>query len=206
MKKIFITTLVATTALLMVSAEEYGTREKRMPRPMQAKMMATTTTTGAPSRGAPKQEKQDRPEMPKMEIPKTGDATIDQQLADLFKEQETKIMAIRKEYEAKVKAIIGDKKIINRDTIMGAGTRPMMDDMHKKMEGGDDHMMATGTHPQMDGEKRDGDHMMNGSGTRPMPVRRGEGDKPKPVSLFEGFFKSFFGGNPKEAVAEEVGR
>jgi hypothetical protein len=210
MKKQIITTIAISATLVAVSAQDYGSQEKKMPKPMQAKLMATTTPTGMPkkelqNRAAP--VKKEMAEMPKMEIPKTGDEVLDKQLVALFNEREEKIKALRQEYEVKIKAILGDKKIINKDNMMAPGARPTIDEMKKKMEtaGG---MMASGTRPSIDDMKKKMEEargqMMNASGSRPMPPKPFEGDRPKPVSLFEGYVKSFFGGNPKQAVAEEV--
>jgi len=203
MKKLLITTLAVSSVLAFASAQEgYNYQDKKLVRPLQAKMMASSS---APTKPTSVGEVMRRDDMQKPVAPKTGDAVIDAQIASLFQEQEAKIKAIRDEYQAKIKAIMGDKKAMNkegRDGMMGTGTRPAMnDDMKKKMEG--EYRNSSGTRPM---PKMEGDRPMmdNGSGTpRAMPPKR-EGDRPKPVSAFEGFFKSFFGGNAREAQAGEV--
>jgi hypothetical protein len=187
-KKLLITTIATTSVLAFVNAES---NEGKLLRAMPVKMMASATMPMMGGEGAPR----------------TGDAVIDGKIATLVKEREDKIKAIRQEYEAKIKAVIGDKKVLMKE-MMASGTREMMerrDDWKKAsgtremMERRDDWKNASGTRPMMGG-----DRMMNGSGTRPMMKRPEGADRPKPMGLFEGFFKSFFGGNPKELEAQEV--
>ena len=112
------------------------------------------------------------------QAPRTGDALIDGKIATLVKEREEKIRLIRQEYEAKIKAVIGEKKVLLKEMV-GTSSRPIMKD---------------GNRP-----------MMNASGTKPM--MRPEGVKetrPRPLGLFEGLFKSFFGGDAPQAQAEEA--
>ena len=187
MKKLLITTVVVSTALALVSAQNsYKEPERKIVRAMPAKM-ASTSPQGMPEG------------MPKSEIPRTGDSIIDGKIATLVKEREEKIKAIREEYQAKIKAIIGDKKVLMKE-MMASGTRPMMDDMKKKMEN-EEYRSGSGTPPMM----RDEDRKMNASGTSGAPKRSEPREvRPKPVSLFNGLFKSFFGGDARNAQAQEA--
>lgn len=171
MKNLFITTIAISTALTFASAEEsYGMPEKKMVRAMPAKMMATATPVMGMMEGAPR----------------TGDAVIDGKIATLVKEREEKIRLIRQEYEVKIKAAIGDKKVLLKEMV-GTSSRPVMKD-------GERPMMKDGERP-----------MMNASGTKPMMRPEGAKDaRPRPLGLFEGLFKSFFGGDAPQVQAEEA--
>jgi hypothetical protein len=213
MKNVLLMTAALSSSLLFISAE--GVNTKKGTQMMQPRNFGTTTHT-MPQGMMP------MPSM--MSIPTTGDATIDAQLVTLFKEQEEKIKAIRQEYEVKIKAITGDKKIIERTMMMGSGTPPMMEDMRKRMEDDMHHnasgtrvMMGSTTRQMMDGEHYNGKYD-NGSGTYPMmrgenkdrrdSSRPSEGGMPKnretskPLGLFQGLFKSLLGANAQDAQAE----
>lgn len=192
MKNLLLTTIAITATFTFVSAEV--TKTTRVIKSMPPVRSSSTEPQG------------NREGMPKLEIPTTGDSAIDSQIVSLFKEQEDKIKAIHQEYEAKIKALIGDRKISGHGS-MATGTRPMMDDSKKRMEDGE-HRNASGTHPMM----RNGDN--HNSTDTPLIMKRGEGrggmegnkdlGRPRPMGLIQNFFRSFFGGDAQEAQAQEI--
>jgi hypothetical protein len=127
MKKYSIITSVAAITLSVAFAEAQSVP------PVQAVagQRAVGQAVGAPKRDLRvASSTQGRPQMALPPI--TGDPATDNQVRALQKEMEQKIQAIRTEYQAKIKAVIGDKKIIRQGTttmMRGSSTmiqRPMM--------------------------------------------------------------------------------
>jgi hypothetical protein len=109
MKKYIITTSVAAIALSVAFAEI-----QPMP-PVQAVagQRAQGQAVGAPKRDL--RVSSSTPVKPLTVLPPiTGDLATDNQVRALQKEMEQKIQAIRTEYQAKIKAVIGDKKILRQ--------------------------------------------------------------------------------------------
>ncbi len=89
MKKIYIATLLAATAITFVSAQD----AKPMPTKPEMKRGGVEANGNAM-------------------IPTIGDATIDAQLKVLTLEMEAKIKAIHEEYSLKIQTLIGNKRLI----------------------------------------------------------------------------------------------
>lgn len=125
----------------------------------------------------------------------TGDATIDAQIKALNMEMETKIKAIRDDYLAKIRTIVGTKR-----SVVASSTRPMMG--------------TTTPRGMMEGEKRGFDEgrkmgrpfASSTDGTmRPPMMRREESQGEQEDNRgqigdnvgarIQNFFKGFFGGN-----------
>ncbi len=116
--------------------------------------------------------------------PMTGDAATDKKIQALHKEMMDKIKAIREEYQKKIKAVIGDKKVLTKESVrmMQASSTMKGDDHMRMMKGSSTMMMGSST-----------------EGRRPFPRNsavRGESTEANEVGTTEaqgqGGFRSFF--------------
>lgn len=95
MNKIYITTIITLTSIAIVNAQNVEGIKKQM---IEKTAIVRQII-----------EQEGQTEMTKIT---TGDANIDNQVMILNQEMEDKIQLIHDEYRAKIKAVIGDKKLI----------------------------------------------------------------------------------------------
>jgi hypothetical protein len=119
-KKVFIGVALMFVGMGLVNAQEVGeTRVIHAVAPMMGDVLVKRAGTVSGSGGGVMHAMMiatgSRSAMPagQMPFPTTGDATKDAQIKALITEMNTRIQAIHTEYETKLKAIIGDKAIIN---------------------------------------------------------------------------------------------
>ncbi len=97
MKKILGTALIFVSATSFVFAQTNENRNERQVRPMMPKNIEQRVENRLDERGV---------------MMTTGDAVIDAQIKTLIQERDQKIKTINDEYATKLKALIGDKKIL----------------------------------------------------------------------------------------------
>ncbi len=121
--------------------------------------------------------------------PMTGDAATDKKIQALHKEMMDKIKATREEYQKKIKAVIGERKVLTKEAVrMMQASSTMKGDDHMRMMKGSSTMVTSSST----------------EGRRPFPRNgevRGESTEANEVGAteaqgqggFRGFFNRFFG-------------
>lgn len=131
MKKYIITSFIALTAITSLYAEEGMDNEGKSMKVMQVNSRSEVGMSEPTS-----VKEMIIKEMGQPPFMITGDATIDAKIKALHIEMESKIKMIRDDYQAKIKILIGNKKLIpSKKDMMERGSSTMHMDDKKNMKG-----------------------------------------------------------------------
>lgn len=122
-KKIYITAIVSLATAAILSAQtEAPQRAMYQVRDSSGGVVRVAPVAGLPVRAMMATGTPGVMPAGQMMIPMTGDEATDAQVKALVTEMQSKIEAIRKEYEVKIKEVIGDKQIVRRENEWGTST------------------------------------------------------------------------------------